>query len=108
VGWDGDTSQYNDGFAVLNDSINNITQQIRQTAFDNHTTEDVHNLHIIGIAENNKGKRFYIVKNSSDQKNCGGYIYMSKEYFLLKTISVTINKNALPKEIKQKVIAVLQ
>jgi bleomycin hydrolase len=108
VGWDGDTYQYNDGFAVLNDSINNITQQIRQTAFDNHTTEDVHNLHIIGIAENNKGKRFYIVKNSSDQKNCGGYIYMSKEYFLLKTISVTINKNALPKEIKQKVIAVLQ
>ena len=27
----------------------------------------VHNMHIIGIAENNKGKRFYIVKNSSDQ-----------------------------------------
>jgi bleomycin hydrolase len=107
VGWDGDTYEYNDGFAVLNDSINNITQQIRQTSFDNHTTEDVHNMHIIGIAENSKGKRFYIVKNSSDQRNCGGYIYMSKEYLLLKTISVTINKNAIPGDIKQKIGPIL-
>jgi bleomycin hydrolase len=96
--WDGDTYTYNNGFAVLNDTVQTITQQIRQAAFDNYTTTDVHNLHIIGIAENNKGKRFYIVKNSSDQRNCGGYIYMSKEYLQLKTISVTVNKNAIPKE----------
>jgi bleomycin hydrolase len=59
-------------------------------------------LHIIGIAEDDKGRRFYIVKNSSDQKNCGGYLYMSKEYLLLKTISVMVNKNAIPSEIKEK------
>ena len=107
VCWDGDTYEYNNGFAVLNDTINTITQQIRQTAFDNYTTTDVHNMHIIGIAENSKGKRFYIVKNSSDQRNCGGYIYMSKEYLLLKTISIMVNKDAIPKEIKKKVTAVL-
>jgi bleomycin hydrolase len=107
VCWDGDTYEYGDGFAVLNDTINKITQKMRQTAFDNHTTEDVHNMHIIGIAENNKGKRFYIVKNSSDQRNCGGYLYMSREYLLLKTISVLVNKNAIPKEIKNKVNRVL-
>lgn len=107
VCWDGDTYEYNDGFAVLNDTINTITQQIRQTAFDNYTTTDVHNMHIIGIAENDKGKRFYIVKNSSDQRNCGGYIYMSKEYLLLKTISVMVNKNAIFKEIKDKFASVL-
>jgi bleomycin hydrolase len=107
VCWDGDNYEYNDGFAVLNDTIKNITQQIRQTAFDNYTTTDVHNMHIIGIAENNKGKRFYIVKNSSDQRNCGGYIYMSKEYLLLKTISVMVNKSAIPKEIKDKVSSAL-
>ena len=103
--WDGDAYRaegFNDGFAVLNDSINSVTQQMRQTAFDNFTTTDVHNMHIIGIAENSKGKRFYIIKNSSDAKNCGGYLYMSKEYFLLKTISVMVNKNAIPKEIKDK------
>jgi bleomycin hydrolase len=103
VGWDGDIHNgYNDGFAVLNDSIVNVTQQDRQSAFDNHTTEDVHNMHIIGIAENDKGKRFYILKNSSDLKDCGGYVYMSKEFFLQKTISVMINKEALPTEIKSK------
>jgi bleomycin hydrolase len=103
VGWDGDIYDgYNDGFAVLNDSIVNISQEERQAAFDNHTTEDVHNMHIVGIAENDKGKRFYIVKNSSDAKNCGGYLYMSKEYLLKKTISVLVNKEAIPEEIKNK------
>jgi bleomycin hydrolase len=105
VCWDGDAYRcegFNDGFAVLNDSINPITQEMRQTDFDNYNTIDQHNMHIIGIAENNKGKRFYIVKNSSDQRNCGGYMYMSKEYLLLKTISVMINKEAIPKEIKNK------
>jgi bleomycin hydrolase len=103
--WDGDAYRsegFNNGFAVLNDSINPITQEMRQTDFDNYNTIDQHNMHIIGIAENNKGKRFYIVKNSSDQRNCGGYMYMSKEYLLLKTISVMINKEAIPKEIMNK------
>ena len=103
VGWDGDIYEgYDNGFAVLNDSVTNITQQMRQDAFDNHTTEDVHNMHIVGIAENDKGKRFYIVKNSSDGKNCGGYMYMSKEFLLQKTISVLVHKDAIPKEIKNK------
>ncbi len=59
-------------------------------------------MHIIGIARNNKGKEFYIVKNSSDYADCGGYLYMSKDYFGLKTISVMVNKNAIPKEIQGK------
>ncbi|WP_281239532.1 C1 family peptidase [Flavobacterium praedii] len=103
VCWDGDIYEgFNDGFAVLGET-KIITQQIRQAAFDNRTTEDIHNMHIIGIAENEKGNRFYIVKNSGDAKDCGGYLYMSKEYLLLKTISVMINKNAVPKEIMKKV-----
>ena len=103
VCWDGDIYEgFNDGFAVLGDT-KIITQQIRQAAFDNRTTEDIHNMHIIGIAENEKGNRFYIIKNSGDAKDCGGYLYMSKEYLLLKTISVMVNKNAIPKVIMNKV-----
>jgi bleomycin hydrolase len=99
VCWDGDTRQgFIDGFAVLNDSITGITQQMRQNAFDNKTTRDVHNMHIIGIAKNNMGKRFYIVKNSD-----GGYVYMSREFLLLKTISVMVNKAAIPVDILQKI-----
>ena len=108
VCWDGDIRDgYNDGFAILSDSVTAISQQIRQNAFDNYTTIDQHNMHIIGIAENDKGKQFYIVKNSSDYKDCGGYLYMSKEYFLLRTISVMVNKSAIPSAIKEKVTPVL-
>lgn len=102
VCWDGDIYEgYKDGFAVLQGQ-KIITQEIRQTAFDNRTTEDIHNMHIIGMAENEKGHKYYIVKNSTDNNDCGGYLYMSKEYLLLKTISVMVNKNAIPGVITKK------
>jgi bleomycin hydrolase len=108
VCWDGDIRDgYNNGFAVLNDSVTSISQQMRQNAFDNYTTIDQHNMHIIGIARNDKGKKFYIIKNSSDYADCGGYLYMSEEYLLLRTISVMVNKGALPKEIKDKLTSIL-
>lgn len=108
VCWDGDIRDgYSNGFAVMNDSVSTISQQERQAAFDNYTTIDQHNMHIIGIARNDKGKEFYILKNSDCYKDCGGYLYMSKEYFLLRTISVMVNKNAIPKEIVKKVTTVL-
>lgn len=63
VCWDGDIYEgFKNGFAIL-DNPKNITQQIRQAAFDNRTAEDVHNMHIIGLAENDKGNTFYIIKN---------------------------------------------
>lgn len=103
VAWDGDIQEgYNDGFCKLADG-KTVSQQSRQVAFDNYTTQDNHNMHIIGIAENKQGKRFYIVKNSSGYKDNGGYIYMSKEYLQLKTISVMTHKNAIPIEILKKV-----
>jgi len=108
VCWDGDIrGGYKNGFAVLNDSVTLISQQMRQNAFDNYTTIDQHNMHIIGIARNNKGKKFYIIKNSSDYADCGGYLYMSEEYLLLRTISVMVNKDAMPKEIKDKLTLIL-
>ena len=106
VAWDGDIREgYRNGFAVLNDSVNSISQLMRQNAFDNYNTIDQHNMHIIGIARNEKGKEFYIVKNSDDILDCGGYLYMSKEFFLLKTISVMVNKNAIPTDIKKRITA---
>lgn len=104
VCWDGDIYEgFKNGFALLDNKNKIITQQTRQEAFDNRTTEDIHNMHIIGIAEDKKGKTFYIIKNSSDNNDCGGYLYMSKEYLLQKTISIMVNKNAIPKVISKKV-----
>ena len=103
VCWDGDIYEgFKNGFAVL-EVPKMITQQIRQEAFDNRTTEDIHNMHIIGMAEDEKGNAFYIIKNSSDNNDCGGYLYMSRAYLLQKTISVMVHKNAIPKAIRKKV-----
>lgn len=103
VAWDGDIQEgYGDGFCKLADG-KAVTQQSRQLAFDNYTTQDNHNMHIIGLAEDKQGNRFYILKNSSAEKDNGGYIYMSKAYLELKTISVMTHKDAIPKEILKNI-----
>lgn len=102
VAWDGDIQEgFGNGFCKLDDG-KVVSQQRRQAAFDNYTTQDNHNMHIIGLAEDKQGKRFYIVKNSGAYKDNGGYVYMSKEYLQLKTISVMTHKNAIPVEILKK------
>ncbi|WP_298533909.1 C1 family peptidase [uncultured Algibacter sp.] len=80
-----------------------ISQEFRQKEFENQNTTDDHLMHITGLLKDQKGHTYYKVKNSwgSDSKhvNHGGYIYMSENYFRLKTISITIHKNAIPKNI---------
>ena len=107
VCWDGDVSEtgYNYGFAKLSDKYENmdkITQKMRQDAFDNYTTKDDHNMHVIGLAKDEGGKIFYVVKNSNTYMNLFGYTYMSRNYFQLKTISIMVHKDAIPKDIKEK------
>lgn len=81
-----------------------ITQESRQKSFDNQETTDDHAMVIVGIAEDQEGNRYYKVKNSWDTNQIyDGYIYVSEPYFLEKTLSVTVNKNALPADIKSKI-----
>ena len=82
----------------------NVTQESRQKSFDNFETTDDHGMVIVGIAEDQKGNRFYKVKNSwdTDQKY-GGYFYVSEPYFLDKTIDVMVNKKAVPADIAKKI-----
>lgn len=82
----------------------NITQEMRQIEFDNYLTTDDHGLHLIGIAQDQEGKKFYIVKNSWGIENnpYKGFIYVSEAYIKLKTMDIMVNKNSIPKEIRQK------
>jgi len=75
-------------------------QQKRQVAFEGLRTSDDHLMHIIGIAHNSNGKKFYITKDSGGEYGpYKGYLYMSEAYFKMNTISITLNKTALPETI---------
>jgi len=76
---------------------------VRQKEFDNFKTTDDHLMHITGKAKDQNGTVYYMMKNSWGTGNLySGYQYVSKNYFQMKTISIMVNKDALPKEIKKK------
>lgn len=74
-----------------------ITAETREDAFDNYTTTDDHGMHIVGLATDQNGKEYYMVKNSwGDANDYKGYLYVSKAFFKYKTTAVLVNKNAIP------------
>lgn len=80
-----------------------VTQESRQKGFDNFETTDDHGMVIVGTAHDQEGNRYYKVKNSWDTNQLyGGYIYVSEPYFLDKTISIFVNRDAVPGEIARK------
>ena len=80
-----------------------ITQEMRQTAFDNFETTDDHGMLIMGIAEDQNGTPYYKVQNSwNTVPPYDGFWYFSKPFVAYKTTSIMVNKNAIPKEIAKK------
>ncbi len=80
-----------------------VTQAMRQTAYDNWETTDDHGMLIYGIATDQNGKEYYMVKNSwgTDNKYKGTW-YVSKAFAAYKTMNILINRNAIPKSISKK------
>ncbi len=79
------------------------TQEMRQERFDNWELTDDHGMQIYGIAKDQNGKEYYMVKNSwGETGEYKGTWYMTKTFIAANTMDFMINKNAIPAEIRKK------
>ena len=81
-----------------------FSPQERQEAFENGETTDDHGMHIVGIVKDQKGTKYFVVKNSWGTKynDLNGYFLASYPYFRAKTIDIFVHKDALPKDLKKR------
>lgn len=126
VGWATDVSEpyfsYKNGVAYVPDiDLNNITPQVkanlfkgpkpdkkiteemRQAGLNDLTTTDDHGMQIVGLAKDQTGKEYYIVKNSWGTTNdFEGYLYVTKPYVQFKSTAILVHKDAIPADILKK------
>lgn len=80
-----------------------VTQEMRQKAFDNWETTDDHGMVIYGVAKDQNGKEYYMVKNSwGESGKYKGIWYASKTFAKYKTMNILIHKDAIPADIAKK------
>ncbi|MGI6241970.1 MAG: aminopeptidase C [Prevotella sp.] len=80
------------------------TQKLRQERYDNWELTDDHGMLIYGIAKDQNGKEYYMVKNSwGETGDYKGIWYMTKNFIIGNTMDFMVNKNAVPKDIRKKI-----
>lgn len=80
-----------------------ITQELRQEGYDNYQTTDDHGMLIYGIAKDQTGKEYFMVKNSWGTNNkYKGTWYASDAFVAYKTMNIVVHKNAIPAAIAKK------
>ena len=81
----------------------NVTQESRQKGYDNKETTDDHGMQIFGIAKDQTGKEYYMIKNSWGSNNkYSGVWYVSKAFAAAKTMNILVHKDAIPKDVRKK------
>ena len=79
------------------------TAEQRQQRFDNWELTDDHGMLIFGIAKDQHGKEYYMVKNSwGETGDYKGIWYMTKNYIVANTMDYLVNKKAIPADILKK------
>ena len=80
------------------------TAEQRQQRFDNWELTDDHGMLIYGIAKDQNGKEYYMVKNSwGETGDYKGTWYMTKNFIVANTMDYMVNKNAIPADILKKI-----
>jgi bleomycin hydrolase len=105
-----DNRNYNDAGADRNSNAFlsptkeiSVTEALRQKGYDNKTTTDDHGMHIVGMYKDQNGSNYLLVKNSWGTGNYPkGYLYVSEQYFRLKTINIYLHKGGISSDLKKK------
>ena len=80
-----------------------VTTESRQLGYDNKATTDDHGMQIYGIATDQNGTKYFMVKNSwGETGKYKGIWYCSDSFVRAKTMEITVHKDALPKDLKKK------
>lgn len=87
----------------LDSSNLKINQDIRDNLYENWKTNDVHNVHIIGIARDENGKKYYKIKDSAPPEVFpNSPTYFSEYYFRARVLAVMLHKDGIPSEIRKR------
>ena len=80
-----------------------ITAEQKQAEFNSYSLTDDHLMHIVGLAKDQNNSPYFLVKNSwGDQPGFKGFLFASKAYFDLNTISILVHKDGVPDHILDK------
>ena len=105
--WNGDVTEdlfdFGRGLALLQDETKPYTQTERQNTFEDKTSKIDHVMHLVGVAQGAEQQKYYIVKNSwGTQNSAAGFMYLSENYFKVKTVSLLLHRKALPAAVAAK------
>jgi len=87
------------------DSLNSkISQEIRDSLYENWKTNDVHNVHIIGVAYDADGNKYYKIKDSAPRNEMftNPPKYFSENFFRAKVLAVMLHKDGIPPNIRNR------
>ena len=104
IDWADKTKEERSQTGLVPEDEKSISADFRQKEFENQNTTDDHLMHITGIVKDQNDKTYYIAKNSWGNEGLGndGYVYVSEAYILLKTVSLSLHKDGVPKKTLKK------
>jgi len=99
VCWEGDISEptfsFETGVATMENVEKNALDSVRAVAMQRDETTDDHCMVLVGVGHDSKGTRYYLAQNSWECNNTlGGFIWLSEDYILQKTIAIALTEDA--------------